>query len=187
MRRVASQEVCRGCFTAFPNPPPTICPKCRTPRNPASPKLADSRLPSIDADVTVGMTVLGGCGFQVSSGAHVHLRFSPHFLTVGAPEDGRVLDQIPAAELLGIEVGGPGTMTSGGGYVGGGFGITGFLAGAAAASILNEMTTKSSILTSVTVFATGGELHGFLTDAEPYAVRIKLAPVFTRLRMGNAG
>lgn len=31
----------------------------------------------------------------------------------------------------------------------------------------------------------GGELHGFLTDAEPYAVRIGLAPVFTRLRAGH--
>lgn len=184
MRRVASQEVCRGCFTAFPNPPPTICPRCRTERNPASPKQMETGLPGVDADVTLGLTVLGGCGFRVSSGARVGLRFTPSYLTLERPEDGQLLDQIPASELLNVDVGGPGQMTSGGGYIGGGFGITGFLAGAAAASVLNELTTKSSILTSVTVFATGGELHGILTDAEPYAVRIRLAPVFTRLRAG---
>jgi hypothetical protein len=180
MRGAAARVVCSSCFTVFPNPPPTICPKCRTPRS--GPTAAQGQLPGIGDDVSVALNVVGGCGFRVPLGARVVVDFGPEAVRVRAADAGHLLDEIPESDLLAVDVGGPGQVTSGGGYIGGGFGVTGFLAGAAAASIMNDLTTKSSILTTVAVLARNGELHGLLSDAEPYGIRIRLSPVYTRLR-----
>jgi hypothetical protein len=179
MRGAAARVVCSNCFTVFPHPPPSICPLCRTPRVATQ---GPQRLPGIDGEVSIPVNVVGGCGFRVPLGERVVLNFRPDALLVRAAGDGQVLDEVPEADLLDLDVGGPGQVVSGGGYAGGGFGITGFLAGAAAASVMNELTTKSSVITTVAVLARTGELHGLVSDAEPYGVRIRLAPVYTRLR-----
>ena len=143
----------------------------------------DIALPDVSATVEFPATVLGGCGLPLYIGSEVVLRFGHAALDVHAAGDGRMVCQIPAGQLTAIEVGGPGRISTGGGFVGGGFGLSGFLEGAAVASILNAVTTKSQILTLLTVITDEAELHALQTNADPQALRMKLAPVFTRLRM----
>ena len=50
------------------------------------------------------------------------------------------------------------------------------------AAALNMVTTRSQVVTLVSVLARQGELHGIHSAAEPGALRIQLAPLFTRLR-----
>jgi len=46
-----------------------------------------------------------------------------------------------------LEIGGPGLVKTGGGFVGGGFGARGAIEGMAIAAVLNGLTTRTSIKT----------------------------------------
>ena len=180
-----TRVTCLACFAVFPNPPPALCPNCRTPRGESAAPSIEIALPQVGATVEFPVTVLGGCGLPLYIGSEVVLRFGNDTLDVLAAGDGHMVCQIGAEQLTAVEVGGPGRITTGGGFIGGGFGVSGFLEGAAVASILNAVTTKSQILTLLTVIADEAELHALQTNADPQALRMKLAPVFTRLRRGQ--
>ena len=90
--------------------------------------------------------------------------------------------EVPGESLLDIAITGPGRVTSGGGYIGGGFGVAGFAEGVAMASVLNAITSKSEVVTVLQLLGSGWELHGLTSVYEPGALRVLLSPVFTRLR-----
>ena len=54
---------------------------------------------------------------------------------------------MPYSEVEGLEIGGPGLVKTGGGFVGGGFGARGAIEGMAIAAVLNGLTTRTSIKT----------------------------------------
>ena len=127
----------------------------------------------------VGCLVLGGSGFPFKVGESIDwlvdhggftFRSSTHFAHVSL------------LELAELGIAGPGSVTSGGGFAGGGFGIDGALQGIAIASVLNMLTTRTKIHTFVTVVTNFGELHLHYSGMEPGALRIALSGVFVKLR-----
>jgi hypothetical protein len=82
---------------------------------------------------------------------------------------------IPFADLRGVDVGGAGEVVEGGGFVGGGFGVEGFLQGAATASLLNRLTTKKSLQTILRLTTAEQEINLFTSDVSPSSLDLALA------------
>lgn len=123
---------------------------------------------------------LGGCNYPIAAGDSATLSFGSEVLLIRLT-DGTSFS-VPYIELASIEVSGPGTLTSGGGFIGGGFGVESALEGMAIAAVLNALTTKSKIHTFVSLTTNIGELHFHYGAMEPGALRIALASVHTTLR-----
>lgn len=125
-------------------------------------------------------TVLGGCGFPLVTGWDVALVLSDDAVLV-VDDEGEVLVTVTVQELREFELGGPGAVTTGGGF---GFlasDVQGFLNGVVASSVLNLLTTRTTVHTIIRLRSTRGELflhHGVL---EPAALRIVLSPLFFAL------
>jgi hypothetical protein len=90
--------------------------------------------------------------------------------------------EVPYTEIEDIEIGGPGLVKSGGGFVGGGFGAVGALEGMAIASVLNALTTRTSITTIVRVQGTNCELFLLSTRSSPAQLRIELSRALGTIR-----
>jgi len=84
-----------------------------------------------------------------------------------------------------INVGGPGTVRSGGGVMGGGFGLDGFLVGAAAATVLNILTSHKTTKTLVHVKCDDSEIFLLISTMEPDEARIFLSPLFVSLKTNS--
>jgi hypothetical protein len=105
-----------------------------------------------------------------------------HGLLAETSEERVPVLEIPLEHVTGFEIGGPGAVTTGAGVFGGGFGLEGFLKGAAVATLLNALTTRTKIRTVFRIEAAGGEATFFYSRETPEELRITLAPVFTDLR-----
>jgi hypothetical protein len=124
--------------------------------------------------------VLGGTGFSVVPGEIVQFRFADDGVTLLRPRsEPLVFDYV---DISTFEIGGPGAVTSGGGFIGGGFGVEGALEGIAIASVLNSLTTKTKIFTTIQLATHHGEIFLLYDKLEPSALRIALSRVFVRLR-----
>lgn len=124
-------------------------------------------------------TVLGANGFPFAIGSKVSLGFDAN--SVHCTNAARTAS-FNLAELAELNISGPGSVTSGGGFIGGGFGVDGALEGMAVATVLNLLTTKTKVHTFLTLIANFGELHLHYSGMEPSALRMALAPVYVRLR-----
>ncbi len=93
-------------------------------------------------------------------------------------------------EISGLQFAGPGVVskTSGGGWIGGGFGLTGIIEGAAIASVLNKLTTKTTTSTeSVISFHWDScQLEFLHTAFTPSQLSELLAPVVARIESAHA-
>ena len=94
--------------------------------------------------------------------------------------------QVPYRDVEALDIGGPGLIKSGGGFVGGGFGVTGAAEGLAIAAVLNALTTRTKIKTVVRVQATECELFLLCTTAEPEVLRIRLSRALGAIRRARA-
>lgn len=136
---------------------------------------------------TVGSClVLGGHGLRVRNGQSLDLVFGPDQLELQDRANGRICARIHYAQISALEIGGPGEQTSGGGFIGGGFGLEGMVEGMLIATALNLLTTRSTVTTVVCLRIPDGELFMQTSSATPDALRIRLSPVFTRLRQIEA-
>jgi hypothetical protein len=129
--------------------------------------------------------VLGGHGLPPNAGETWELIFTADELRLfhALFEDVAV---VPYADVTAIEIGGPGRTQTGGGFIGGGFGVEGAAEGMLVAAALNMLTTRTKIDTVICVQTRSAELffhHGGMT---PDALRMVLSPVFTRLRQQSA-
>ena len=129
-------------------------------------------------------TVLGVAGLPFVPEEAVHIEFFTESLMINAGE--RTSAEIPYLELAQIDISGPGTVTKGGGFIGGGFGIDGAIQGIALASILNTLTTRSKVHTFLTLITNVGEIHLHYGAMEPSALRISLSEVFVAHRRFSA-
>ena len=149
------------------------------------PTSIDSLLETFGLDLPLytivqGWTSVGGYGWTVSvAGRQVTVAISTEELVMLGSDVASLL-RIPLSELHRLEMSG-GETTSGGGFVGGGFGLEGAAQGMIVAGILNRLTTKTDVNTLVYVAAHGGEAilhHGTHT---PESLRILLSPAFGAL------
>ena len=85
-----------------------------------------------------------------------------------------------------MEIGGPGLVRSGGGFTGGGFGLSGAVEGMAIAAVLNAMTTRTSIKTVVRIQGTGCELFLLHTRLTPEQLRIEMSRTLAVIRAARA-
>jgi len=85
-----------------------------------------------------------------------------------------------------VDIGGPGLVRSGGGFVGGGFGATGAVEGMAIAAVLNAVTTKVLVKTVIRVQAAASEIFMLHTDLTPDALRIQLSQSLGKIRASQS-
>ena len=90
--------------------------------------------------------------------------------------------QLPYGDLLAMRVDGPGAVTQGGGFVGGGFGLAGAAEGMIVASVLNALSTRTTIQTIVEIQDRTLDLIFFHSRATPQQLRLTLLPVEAKLR-----
>jgi hypothetical protein len=90
-------------------------------------------------------------------------------------------------QLVGFSVGGPGTFETGGGWIGGGFGIAGAIEGVLVSSVLNALTTKTHVLTEFVFIFENAEMN-FATDRiTPNELDMYLSPLRGLIRQGSKG
>jgi hypothetical protein len=127
-----------------------------------------------------GSRVLGGHGLRPTAGSVIDVAFSRTDLTL---YDGRTaLDTIRYRDVSALEIGGPGEVRSGGGFVGGGFGVAGVAGGMLLASALNMLTTTTRISTVLCLQTANAELFLHNAQATPDTLRMQLSAVFSILR-----
>ena len=93
---------------------------------------------------------------------------------------------VPYSEIEDIEIGGPGIVRTGAGFVGGGFGATGAIEGIGIASILNGLASRTSIETILRIQGTGFEIFLFYAKATPEQLRIELSRPLAAFRSVRA-
>jgi hypothetical protein len=128
--------------------------------------------------------VVGQSGFPFEVGDSLNLYFDEREVSCRGSEQ---LAKFLMLELVSVSVSGPGSVTSGGGFIGGGFGFDGALQGMAVAGILNALTSSTKIHTFVTLTTNFGELHLHYSSMEPSVLRMSLADVFVKLRRQTPG
>jgi hypothetical protein len=126
---------------------------------------------------------LGGYGYPIAPGDSVDLTFRKKGVTIESAQHEPT--ELLYLEVASIDISGPGTTVTGGGFVGGGFGVEGAVEGIAIAAILNRLTKKSQIHTFVFITTNVGEIHFYYSAMEPSALRIALAEPFTTMRRLN--
>lgn len=128
----------------------------------------------------ISFTVLGGAGYELPVGEMVSVNFFTDRLTLTSDAGFQV--EIHFLEIADLIVTGPGSVTTGGGFMGGGFGVEGALVGMGIASILNAITSQTKTHTFLNVITHNGEIYLHCGVLEPTVLRMILAPTFTALR-----
>jgi hypothetical protein len=128
------------------------------------------------------VTVIGGSGWPLKPDRSIWCVFSDDRVEINASRQ-RLLE-IPYDEIEGIQLHG-GAEASGGGFIGGGFGLEGAAFGIMAATALNALTTTTKTHTLIEITTCKGELFLLYKGAEPGALRILLSHAFTRIRVSQ--
>jgi hypothetical protein len=132
-------------------------------------------------------TFLAGSYYRLPTGPGVLLTFHDDELAVQVSNAAIRPANIPYLEIVSLGIDGPGQVSSGGGFIGGGFGVVGALEGMAISAVLNAATTKTSIHTFIQILTLRGEMFFHWGGMGPAALRMFLSPVFTRLRQLDLG
>jgi hypothetical protein len=120
------------------------------------------------------------------AGQWYDVRFLEDRLLIFPSRQTELLAQVPYSEIEDVEIGGPGLVRTGGGFVGGGFGLQGAAEGMAIAAVLNALTTRTSIKTIMRIQATHCELFLLHTQTTPEQLRIGLSHPLGAIRAARA-
>lgn len=150
-----------------------------------------AQMAELDARTLVRLrqvALLGGYapGAPIAIGQWYDARFLEDRLAIFECHRWQALAEILYAEIEDVEIGGPGLVKSGGGFIGGGFGAVGALEGMAVAAVLNALTTRTTITTVVRVQASKCELFLLWTKATPEQLRIELSRPLGVIRAARA-
>ena len=124
-------------------------------------------------------------------GARCRLEFDTDAVLVmpEPPTGADVVTSVPYSTVTSLNIGGPGAVTSktGGGWIGGGFGPTGILAGVAMASVANALTTRRQTTIETMLELSAGPVALIVLNEHetPSALRVHLAPVFDRIEASH--
>jgi hypothetical protein len=134
------------------------------------------------------VALLGGYApdAPIAIGERYDARFLDDRLAICKCRDWNVLVEVPYNEIEDVEIGGPGLVKSGGGFIGGGFGAVGALEGMAVASVLNALTTRTKVTTIIRLQATNSELFLLWTRTTPEQLRIELSRPLGAIRSARA-
>lgn len=91
-----------------------------------------------------------------------------------------------STEIRGIQIGGVGEYTTGGGWFGGGFGVSGALEGAAFAAIMNLLTTRRHVDTLLRVIFDDAEATFGIEKYIPARLEIELSALLAAIRAGGS-
>jgi hypothetical protein len=132
--------------------------------------------------------LLGGYlpDIEIFTGKRHHVMFfeDRFWLVLGSTSVPQVA--VPYSEIEDIEIGGPGIVRTGGGFVGGGLGAIGAIEGMGIASILNGLTSRTSIETILRIQGTGFEIFLLYANATPERLRIELSRPLAAFRSVRA-
>jgi hypothetical protein len=122
----------------------------------------------------------------ISVGQRYDVAFLEDRLLIGVRHQAQALAVLPYSEVEDIEIGGPGLVQTGGGFVGGGFGVTGAVEGMAIASVLNGLTSRTSIKTVVRIQGTNCELFLLHAWATPDQLRMEMSHALGVIRKARS-
>jgi hypothetical protein len=123
---------------------------------------------------------------DMTVGERYDLRFLADRLVVFPFRLPHCLLQLPYGDLETVDIGGPGLVKSGGGFVGGGFGAVGALQGMAVAAVLNALTTRTKITTVLRIQSSASELFLLNTTMTPGQLRMHLSRPLGAIRAARA-
>jgi hypothetical protein len=135
-----------------------------------------------------GVAYLGGYvpEASITPGGLYDVLFLEDRLVVLAHRQAKVLAEVPYSQVEDVEIGGPGLVKTGGGFVGGGFGVTGAVEGMAIAAVLNSLTTRTSVKTIVRIQGTSCELFLLHARLTPEQLRIAMSRPLGAIRSARA-
>jgi hypothetical protein len=135
-----------------------------------------------------GVAYLGGYAPEsaITAGDRYDVRFFEDRFVVFAYRRTQMLAEVPYSQVEDVEIGGPGLVKTGGGFVGGGFGVGGAIEGMAIAAVLNALTSRTSITTVVRIQGTGCELFLLHTRLTPGQLRIEMSRPLGAIRSARA-
>jgi len=124
-----------------------------------------------------GIAYLGGYVPEpaIAAGERYDVRFLADRFIVFAYRQTEVLAEVLYRHVEDVEIGGPGLVKTGGGFVGGGFGVSGAIEGTAIAAVLNALTTRTSVKTVVRIQGSGCEVFLLHTRLTPEQLRITMS------------
>ena len=147
----------------------------------AARQLVWDELDGNELDIRVGGAFLiGGFGLEPFAKAKSHtLRFGDDAFVLSLPR--AVIRAFSYADLMSVAVDGE-AVTTGGGFIGGGFGVAGAAEGLAIASVLNALTTRTDIRTILEVQTAGSHFVFLSTSESAKHLATRLLPVQAELR-----
>ena len=142
-----------------------------------------------DERIVRGCLFLTGTGLELRVGDPYDLVFrEEHLEIVLSPvaDDSNPLVTKGWDELDVVRLEGPGRVESGGGFIGGGFGVKAAAEGMAIAAVLNSLTKRVKVESILVLGGPGWEAFFLHSHRTPVELRQHLSPVFVRLRDGNS-
>jgi hypothetical protein len=126
---------------------------------------------------------LGGYGVNLEPKTRYDLLFGDgERLVVRREGSSNDTGSIPYRDIERIDVGGPGEVTTGGGFVGGGFGVQGAAEGMAIATILNSLSTRTTVETIIDIVAEEAQMIFLNQEETPRDLGIWLSPIVGRIK-----
>jgi Short C-terminal domain len=122
----------------------------------------------------------------ISTGQRYDVSFLEDRLLIFAHRRAEILAVLPYSGIEDVEIGGPGLVSSGGGFFGGGFGVAGAIEGMAIASVLNGLSSRTSIKTIVRIQGTNCELFLLHTRLTPDRLRMELSHPLSVIRAARS-
>lgn len=132
----------------------------------------------------VGCTVLGGYGHNILPGSNVIIA-QDEIITIYSKTGTKYLE-FRIDDIIDVVIGGPGETTTGGGFTGGGYGFAGAVKGIVASSLLNALTTRTIITTTIQINLVSSEILIVNNEMTPTAVRVAMSPILGRIKSRNA-
>jgi hypothetical protein len=158
-----AQDLVRSCCYAMGVQPPDMGP----------PKVAPPLLRCLH---------IGGYGFGLTKQAWYDLIFTSTGIAFGSSTSSGRGAELALDDIRDVTIGGPGRYQTGGGYVGGGIGMLGAAEGMAIAGLLNALTRKTRVKTTIAVLAARGEAFLVNETYTPDQIRPLISEFFVALR-----
>lgn len=130
-------------------------------------------------------TMVGGYNTDIPVGRAVVFAPGQTGVYIGT---GETLYSFGTRDLVSVVAGGPGSVTSGGGFIGGGLGLDGAVAGMLAASVLNSLTTHTSVNTLIHISTTAVHNREYLihtSAATPEQLKVNMSGLHNAIALAQ--